>query len=819
MRTFLNYRSLCRLFVVLILFYGMSLYAGWPDNPNTFILISASGDSAAQIQAISDHDGGVIVLWENLKTNILQQKEIRAQRLDKNGDVVWGEGGISVAVIENQNTWRFIHDGHQGVIIVWTVGFDGQIEEILGERISSDGQLMWQKKRMIDTAYPITSLGELDAVGNDNFLISYVADSDHYSDDFENSNAGNWQPLNPNRWVVQSDDQGSQAYLLQDTNYEPLSNDRLGEYSIFANDLPDGYQVDLKARSIEDVDANPEADYAIIFGYLDEQNYSFIQIKQDRAKIRSIVNNVATPWLGELDLTNVIENFNDYQHITLEQFGSMIILSINKEVDTFQDESYRIGKIGVGSWNDAAFFDDFHIGPSTRSRKFQRIAMDGSSLWNKPFLAEMYVTDPAGYIYSYFLKSEVLYDYGSLKRLCFTLNKWDPDGQIQLESEFCRDFTPWIVRPYSISGFVSNAYSIALLMAYDYPFYSSKIDANIFNFDLEFIREQDIIVTTWIDVEKLICTEKNYYFFIIGGEDFVEQSFIKCDNDMQRHYRYYYTSAYWFNFVAKEINFVSDIPDSTLVFAMDDSVHRLNVDGIDMWDPKGIALPLHVVGLVNNNSTSTIVMMEEYGVLYAHILTEDGTLGVQGKVATPFFDPQPGTYSTPQYIQIKCPTPDVDFYYTTDGSDPINDGQIYTDPIFIEQTTAIAARASKAGMTVSDLITGVFTITGTNVASQDLTENSTIPRSLGLDQNYPNPFNPVTHIRYHVPEHGQVVLGIYNLQGQYICSLVNQFMTPGHYSCIWNGRDSTGMLVSAGVYLVRLSTQNKNVTMKIVYAK
>lgn len=77
-----------------------------------------------------------------------------------------------------------------------------------------------------------------------------------------------------------------------------------------------------------------------------------------------------------------------------------------------------------------------------------------------------------------------------------------------------------------------------------------------------------------------------------------------------------------------------------------------------------------------------------------------------------------------------------------------------------------------------------------------------------LAQNYPNPFNPVTTIEYSLPVNGKVNLEIFNVLGEKVKTLVNKNQTSGNYSIQWNGRNSSGNVVSSGVYFYRLKTDN-----------
>lgn len=81
-----------------------------------------------------------------------------------------------------------------------------------------------------------------------------------------------------------------------------------------------------------------------------------------------------------------------------------------------------------------------------------------------------------------------------------------------------------------------------------------------------------------------------------------------------------------------------------------------------------------------------------------------------------------------------------------------------------------------------------------------------LPKSIELSQNYPNPFNPTTTIRFGLPEEGRVVLTVYNILGQKVKELVNDYRQAGYHQVIWNGKSESGTQASSGVYFYRLET-------------
>ncbi len=95
---------------------------------------------------------------------------------------------------------------------------------------------------------------------------------------------------------------------------------------------------------------------------------------------------------------------------------------------------------------------------------------------------------------------------------------------------------------------------------------------------------------------------------------------------------------------------------------------------------------------------------------------------------------------------------------------------------------------------------------------------NTVPGEFALAQNYPNPFNPSTEIGYTVPK-GQVTLDVYNVLGQKVTTLVNDFVAAGTYHVTWNGTDAYGMPVTSGLYLYKLTSDAGVQVKKMMFQK
>lgn len=103
-----------------------------------------------------------------------------------------------------------------------------------------------------------------------------------------------------------------------------------------------------------------------------------------------------------------------------------------------------------------------------------------------------------------------------------------------------------------------------------------------------------------------------------------------------------------------------------------------------------------------------------------------------------------------------------------------------------------------------------------------VTENDddTMPDiSFQLMQNYPNPFSERTDIRYSLVKSGTVSLNIYNIKGQLVKTLINEYKEPGEHTVQWTCLDGSSKTLPSGIYFARLQSGNTIKTSKLVYLK
>ncbi len=75
-----------------------------------------------------------------------------------------------------------------------------------------------------------------------------------------------------------------------------------------------------------------------------------------------------------------------------------------------------------------------------------------------------------------------------------------------------------------------------------------------------------------------------------------------------------------------------------------------------------------------------------------------------------------------------------------------------------------------------------------------------------LGQNFPNPFSGNTHIKFKLFKSMQIRLDVFNLLGQKIRTIYAGNMSRGEHFLRWDGKNTLGLKVPAGVYLLRLKS-------------
>ena len=186
------------------------------------------------------------------------------------------------------------------------------------------------------------------------------------------------------------------------------------------------------------------------------------------------------------------------------------------------------------------------------------------------------------------------------------------------------------------------------------------------------------------------------------------------------------------------------------------------------------------------------------------------------------------------------------FPYYSNIDIPVGSNNIYTDPLFVNDSTnfnLLDGSPCIDGGTeflVVDLSTymlpGTVPDTIININDEDYyglapdmgaieyqsilhLDRDLLPKQYILHQNYPNPFNPITSLRYDLPEDGLVNITVYDMMGRIVKTLVNSSQTAGYKSIRWNATNDRNKPVSAGLYLYTIQAGEFRQTKKMVLLK
>jgi hypothetical protein len=103
---------------------------------------------------------------------------------------------------------------------------------------------------------------------------------------------------------------------------------------------------------------------------------------------------------------------------------------------------------------------------------------------------------------------------------------------------------------------------------------------------------------------------------------------------------------------------------------------------------------------------------------------------------------------------------------------------------------------------------------GTYKYSEVIEVNGVTISTMQLEQNYPNPFNPATTIKYQLGNDGFVNLIVFNVLGEEVAVLVNEFQKGGNYQFTFNAEN-----LPSGIYVYQLTSGNYVESRKMILMK
>ena len=62
-------------------------------------------------------------------------------------------------------------------------------------------------------------------------------------------------------------------------------------------------------------------------------------------------------------------------------------------------------------------------------------------------------------------------------------------------------------------------------------------------------------------------------------------------------------------------------------------------------------------------------------------------------------------------------------------------------------------------------------------------------------------------------------INVYDITGRLITTLVDRNFSEGYHNVVWDGKDISGLNVSAGLYIYNLQAEGISLTRKMVFMK
>ena len=103
---------------------------------------------------------------------------------------------------------------------------------------------------------------------------------------------------------------------------------------------------------------------------------------------------------------------------------------------------------------------------------------------------------------------------------------------------------------------------------------------------------------------------------------------------------------------------------------------------------------------------------------------------------------------------------------------------------------------------------------GFNEQTRILDNSASLPKTNRLYQNYPNPFNAQTTIVFDLLAASHVSINILNILGENVKSLVNDYMSAGRHSIVFDASS-----LSSGIYYYQMKTDNYNDVKQFILSK
>lgn len=150
----------------------------------------------------------------------------------------------------------------------------------------------------------------------------------------------------------------------------------------------------------------------------------------------------------------------------------------------------------------------------------------------------------------------------------------------------------------------------------------------------------------------------------------------------------------------------------------------------------------------------------------------------------------------------------IDFSVDAAAGDVDGDGDL---DLFVANSTPSIPDTMKA-------VNRLYANTGV-LSSVPTTSAKITPGAFRLLPAYPNPFNSSTVVRFEIQTAARVRVSIQNVTGRTVRTLHEGVKPAGQHMARWDGRDDSGKIVPSGIYLIRLSVDERTAVRKVLFLR
>ncbi|MDE0297619.1 MAG: hypothetical protein OXN17_03225 [Candidatus Poribacteria bacterium] len=136
-----SFKAVCKIILLSMLFVP-SLHAQQGENSTQGKPVCTAANEQHFPDLAADGERGVIIAWQDARN---EDRDVFAQRVGANGDMLWATDGVQVCGLPSEQIWpTVVSDANGGAIIVFGDGRNGN-QDIYAQRVDGSGKPLWQQ--------------------------------------------------------------------------------------------------------------------------------------------------------------------------------------------------------------------------------------------------------------------------------------------------------------------------------------------------------------------------------------------------------------------------------------------------------------------------------------------------------------------------------------------------------------------------------------------------------------------------------------------------------------------------------------------------